>query len=119
MGLFFGCYEVLILVKFLLGKYSAFISVLKQSKIPKNKASGPRIHDFRHSFAVHRLLEWYRDGKDINARLPALATYMGHVEIGSTQIYIQAIPELLQETYQRSLNYFRQHIIKTGGQYEV
>lgn len=99
--------------------YNAFIPILKQSGISKKKQSGPRIHDFRHSFAVHRLLEWYRDGKDINARLPALATYMGHVNIASTQIYIQAIPELLQETHQRSLNYFRQHIIKTGGQHEA
>jgi integrase len=61
------------------------------------------------------LLEWYRDGQDINARLPALATYMGHVSISSTQIYIQATPELHEYTNQRIIEYVRRNKITKGG----
>lgn len=77
--------------------------LLQQCGIQKSKKHGPRIHDLRHTFAVHRLLEWYQDGEDINARLPALATYMGHVNISSTQVYLQATPEL----YEYASNRFR------------
>ena len=48
----------------------------------------PRVHDFRHTFAVHALLRWYRAGKNVQAKLPALATYMGHVSIASTEYYL-------------------------------
>jgi len=60
------------------------------------KADGrlPRVHDFRHSFAVRVLLRWYRCGVDIHAKLPMLATYMGHVSIASTEYYLPFIPEL-------------------------
>jgi site-specific recombinase XerD len=58
---------------------------------------GPRIHDLRHTFAVHRLLEWYRDGGDVQARLPLLADYLGHVSIVSTQVYLDITAELLHE----------------------
>ncbi len=92
-----------------------FCYLLKKCRIHKSKDNGPRIHDFRHTFAVHRLLKWYDDGQDINNRLPALATYMGHVGIGSTQIYLQATPELLERANQRFLKYFNQHIINNGG----
>jgi len=53
-------------------------------------ASGhlPRVHDLRFTFAFHALLRWYRTGADVQARLPALATYMGHVSILSTQYYL-------------------------------
>jgi site-specific recombinase XerD len=95
--------------------YQTFCALLKQCQIHKGKAHGPRIHDLRHSFAVHRLLEWYGDGQDINARLPALATYMGHVGVGSTQIYIQATPELYQQAHQRFLTYVRSNNITNGG----
>jgi integrase len=54
----------------------------------------PRIHDFRHSFAVNALLRWYREGADVQAKLPLLATYMGHVSIVSTEYYLHFIDEL-------------------------
>jgi integrase/recombinase XerD len=57
----------------------------------------PRIHDLRHTFAVHRLTEWYRKGADVQALLPALSTYLGHVELHSTQRYLTMTPELLGE----------------------
>ena len=61
-------------------------------------ASGqlPRVHDLRHSFALHALLRWYRAGIDVQAKLPALATYMGHVSIVSTQYYLGFIEPLAQ-----------------------
>jgi len=56
---------------------------------------GPRLHDLRHSFAVATLLDWYRDGGDVQARLPLLSTWLGHVDPKSTYWYLQAVPELL------------------------
>lgn len=64
-------------------------------------ARGPRIHDLRHTFAVHRLLEWYRDGGDVQARLPLLSDYLGHVSLASTQVYLNITAELLQEAARR------------------
>lgn len=55
----------------------------------------PRIHDFRHSFAVRALLGWYRDGVDVQPRLSWLSTYMGHREPRYTYWYLSAAPELL------------------------
>jgi integrase/recombinase XerD len=89
--------------------YYAFIKTLNKSAITKNN-SGPRLHDFRHSFAVHRLLQWYKTETDINAKLPFLSTYMGHVDITSTQVYLQATNELLQAGCERFYNFFINHI---------
>jgi integrase len=55
----------------------------------------PRIHDLRHSFAVTTLLDWYRAGEDVEARLPTLSTYLGHRDPRSTYWYLSAAPELL------------------------
>lgn len=57
----------------------------------------PRIHDLRHTAAVHRLVAWYRAGVDVQHRLPHLATYLGHVDLGATQRYLTMTPELLHE----------------------
>jgi integrase/recombinase XerD len=61
----------------------------------------PRPHDLRHSFAVATLLDWYRDGGDVTARLPLLSTYLGHVAPAHTYWYLQAAPELLAEAAHR------------------
>ena len=53
------------------------------------------MHGLRHSFAVGTLLRWYRDGGDVQARLPLLSTYLGHVRPSSTYWYLTACPELL------------------------
>lgn len=76
---------------------------------------GPRIHDLRHTFAVHRIVEWYRKGKEVNALLPVLATYMGHVNVSSTQVYLQATTELLSEANKRFVKNFRDNILKKRG----
>lgn len=56
---------------------------------------GPRLHDFRHRFAVQTLLRWYRSGEDAERRLPVLSTYLGHVHVADTYWYLSACPELM------------------------
>jgi integrase/recombinase XerD len=65
----------------------------------------PRLHDTRHSFAVHRLISWYRQEADVQRLLPQLATYLGHVHIGATQRYLTMTPELLREAGKRFERY--------------
>lgn len=55
----------------------------------------PRLHDLRHTMAVKTLLAWYRDGDDVQSRLPALSTYLGHCDPVYTYHYLSAAPELL------------------------
>ena len=55
----------------------------------------PTIHGLRHSFAVKTLVDWYRDGHDVQARLPRLTTFLGHRDPISTYWYLSAVPELL------------------------
>ena len=56
---------------------------------------GPRLHDFRHRFAVQTLLRWYRSGEDVERRMPVLSTYLGHVHVADTYWYLSACPELM------------------------
>jgi integrase/recombinase XerD len=56
---------------------------------------GPRLHDFRHRFAVETLLSWYRSGQDVERRLPVLSTYLGHVHVSDTYWYLSAHPQLM------------------------
>jgi integrase/recombinase XerD len=72
---------------------------------PAGELRPPRLHDLRHTAAVHRVLAWYRAGKDVQRLLPQLATYLGHVDIKSTQRYLRMTPELLQEAGQRFARY--------------
>lgn len=71
--------------------------LLRAANVRKADGSFPRVHDFRHAFALQALLRWYRSGVDIQAKLPLLATYMGHVSIASTEYYLSFIPELAAE----------------------
>lgn len=66
-----------------------------------NASHGPRLHDFRHRFAVQTLVRWYRDGVDVERRLPELSTYLGHVKVSDTYWYLSATPELLGLAAQR------------------
>jgi len=91
-----------------------FRNLLQQSGIPHHKHTGPRIHDLRHTFAVHRLLAWYRDGQDVNARLPWLATYMGHVNIHATQVYLRPTAELMEQVDRRFYQHYRQYVQSPG-----
>jgi integrase/recombinase XerD len=66
-----------------------------------NSSKGPRLHDFRHRFAVQTLLQWYRAGEDVERRLPILSTYLGHVHVSDTYWYLTACPELMGLAVQR------------------
>lgn len=65
----------------------------------------PRLHDLRHTFAVHRLTACYRSGGDVQRLLPQLATYLGHVDLDSTQRYLTLTPELLSQASNRFEQY--------------
>lgn len=62
---------------------------------------GPRLHDFRHRFAVETLRRWYQRGEDVETLLPALSTYLGHVNIQDTYWYLSACPELMNAAARR------------------
>lgn len=62
---------------------------------PARGRIGPRPYDLRHTFAVHRLTRWYRQGVDLHRRLPWLSAYLGHVDLLGTETYLTATPELL------------------------
>jgi integrase/recombinase XerD len=84
-----------------------------QIEAPEGELRPPRLHDLRHTAAVHRVLSWYRDGRDVQHLLPQLATYLGHVDIKSTQRYLHMTPELLEEASRRFAQYAR-----CGGNHE-
>lgn len=72
---------------------------------PTKGRGQPRIHDLRHTFAVHRVISWYRSGSDVQRLLPALSTHLGHVDLASTQVYLTMTPELLVEASLRFERY--------------
>jgi integrase len=73
----------------------------------KTRGGGrPRLHDMRHTFAVHRLEDWYRKGEDVQSKLGLLSTYMGHGGISGTQRYLTMTTELLQHASGLFSQYF-------------
>jgi len=95
--------------------HGVFPALLMTAGINPTGRARPRLHDLRHTFAVHRLLRWYRDGVDVQSKLPLLSTFMGHVEVSSTQVYLTITSDLLAEASGR----FHQHfgdLFGTEGQ---
>lgn len=86
---------------------NAFVHVREHAGVrrPPTCRWQPRLHDMRRTFAVHRLIAWYREGADVQARLPLLATYLGHVNLAGTQTYLTMTAELLAEASQRFERY--------------
>ena len=74
---------------------------------PVGEPGPPRLHDLRHTAAVHRVVAWYRTGQDVQRLLPQLATYLGHLDVRSTQRYLHMTPELLEAASQRFALYAR------------
>ena len=74
---------------------------LRPRQDPRRRGRGPRLQDFRHTFATRRLIEWYRAGLAVDRLMPRLATYLGHVRVAETYWYIQAVPELLRLATER------------------
>jgi integrase/recombinase XerD len=76
---------------------------------------GPRVHDIRHTFVGHRMLQWYRAGINPQPRLPHLAAYLGHKDIRSTLAYLHVSPELLRQASER----YRRHnarVLRSPGE---
>jgi len=80
--------------------------LLQKCGIVTAKGNLPRIHDFRHSFAVNALLRWYRADADVEAKLPLLATYLGHGSAVSTHYYLHFIEPLRTAASERFANYY-------------
>jgi integrase/recombinase XerD len=84
----------------------SFIKIATRAGVRRvNDGNPPRIHDLRHTAAVRRLCLWYQEGKNVQALLPVLSTYLGHSSVSSTQVYLTATAELLAEASKR----FEQH----------
>jgi integrase len=79
---------------------------------PDRGRTGPRIHDLRHSFVVHRMIAWYREGVNVQAKLPYLWTYLGHRDLHSTLVYITITQELLHRASER-FRAFGAHVVET------
>jgi integrase len=73
----------------------------------------PRVHDIRHSFAIQALLRWYHAGADVQAKLPQLSMYLGHVSIVSTAYYLYFIPEIAAAAHRRFARHFG-HVAQGG-----
>jgi site-specific recombinase XerD len=90
---------------------SAFYKIFRRIRTEAGISRGdgascqPRLHDLRHTFAVHRLTAWYRHGLDVQKLLPHLSVYLGHVNLASTQVYLSMTPELLNEAGTRFETY--------------
>jgi site-specific recombinase XerD len=76
-----------------------FKRIRQQAGVARSKDARfqPRLHDFRHTFAVVRLVTWYREGKNVQRLLPHLSTYLGHGQLHETQRYLTMTTELLQQ----------------------
>jgi integrase/recombinase XerD len=88
------------------GLHYCVLPLLKKCGITTVKGKPPRIHDLRHSFAVNALLRWYRAGADVEAKLPLLATYLGHGSAVSTHYYLHFIEPLRTAASERFANYY-------------
>lgn len=78
--------------------YGIFRHLLREAGISHGgRGRGPRLHDLRHTFAVHRLEDWYRQGANLAAKLPVLSAYMGHQSLAGTQRYLRLTPALFPD----------------------
>jgi integrase len=76
---------------------STFVKLSRQIGLRGPQDSyGPRLHDFRHTFATKTLLDWYRKGVNVDQHISELSTYLGHGHVSDTYWYLSAVPELMQ-----------------------
>ncbi len=80
---------------------SAFHHLLREVGLHAQQGRRPRMHDLRHTFIVATVAGWYRRGLNVDARMPALSTYVGHTHVADTYWYMSAAPELLHWTARR------------------
>ena len=75
----------------------AFRLICTKANIVHKDGKNVRLHDLRHSFATHRLVQWYKEGADVQTLLPVLSTYLGHSHLEDTSIYLSMTHELLDK----------------------
>ena len=85
--------------------------LLQQCSIFTAKGRLPRIHDFRHRYAVNALLRWYREGAEVEAKLPLLATYMGHASVVSTHYYLHWVEPLRTAASERFASHYGELVV--------
>lgn len=88
-------------------------TLFQEANVLSSDGRRPRLHDFRHSFAVQALLRWYREGADVQSNLPKLAMYMGHVSIVSTAYYLKWIPDIAEAASRRFESHYG-HLLDGG-----
>lgn len=76
--------------------HETFLRLVYAAGLADRQPRRPRIHDLRHTFAVGTVLRWHREGADVEAKLPTLSTYLGHIGPSTTYWYLTAVPELLE-----------------------
>lgn len=92
--------------------YDKFRRILLDAKISHfGRGKGPRVHDFRHTFACHCLQRWIRNGIPVSSALPRLSTYLGHNTITATERYLRMTAEIypdISEKLSREYGYLIQ-----------
>lgn len=89
--------------------------IIRSAGIRTADGHAPRVHDLRHTYAAHALLRWYRAGVDVQAKLPVLATAMGHVSIASTAHYLAFLEPLAEAASARFAQHCRGIFTTSGG----
>lgn len=83
-----------------------FLALLRIAHIPHPK-DGPRIHDFRHTFCVHRIRDWFLENRNINALFPYLCAYMEHADTRCTEYYLRLTADLYPNIVEKMESYYR------------
>lgn len=96
----------------------SFSRIMKSASIEKNKKSNPRIHDFRHTFAVNCLKKSIKENKDLTVYLPILKTYMGHSKFISTEYYLRLTNDMYPDILNKFNSYIGNAIPKIGGNFD-
>lgn len=98
------------------GLQCSLSDLLDSCKIRTRSGRHPRFHDFRHSFAVNALTRWYRSENDLRTKLPFLATYLGHIDIGSSYRYLHFVEPLRSLASKRFSQFFGGLVVSLSGQ---
>lgn len=96
----------------------SFSSILNLAGIEKSKQNNPRIHDFRHTFAVNCLKNFVKENKDLTSYLPILKTYMGHSKFKSTEYYLKLTNDMFPDILDKINSYTSDAIPRIGGNHE-
>lgn len=96
----------------------SFARIMKSAHIEKNKNVNPRIHDFRHTFAVNCLKKFIKENKDLTIYLPILKTYMGHSKFISTEYYLKLTNDMYPDILEKVNSYINGVIPRIGGNNE-